>query len=76
MKTPISRETCQQLGRQFHELRLQKRLTIYQVFQQTGLQTTAIDTLEIGRGNLPLALYLKLAKFYHKTVKIELVDSD
>ncbi len=74
MRESISRETCQKLGRCFHELRLQQHLTLYKVYQQSGMSAAAIDNIEIGRGNLPLAWYLKLADFYGKKIKIEIAD--
>lgn len=74
MRESISRETCRKLGRQFHELRLRQHLTLYKIYRQSGMCPSAIDNIEIGRGNLPLAWYLKLADFYGKKIKIEIAD--
>lgn len=73
-----SRENLKQmrrlLGDQLTALRKGKNLTIAEMCLQTGVSSTKLELLEIGKSELNFGLLNYLAVFFDKKIKIEFED--
>lgn len=73
-----SRENLKQmrrlLGDQLTTIRKAKNLTIADLSLQTGISSTKLELLEIGKSELNFGLLNYLAVFLDKKIKIELED--
>ena len=68
------RQTRENLARQINELLFEKRLSIVNVAEQTGIPLQVMESLTLGREVYRPGVLRQLAAFLDKKVKIELVD--
>ena len=68
------RQTRENLARQINELLFEKRLSIVNVAEQTGIPLQVMESLTLGREVSRPGVLRQLAAFLDKKVKIELID--
>ena len=64
-----------ELGEDLRQMRLQKNMTLDEVYMETNIFPHYIDLLECGR-RFNMELLRQLAYFYCKKIKISLVDME
>lgn len=63
-----------QLGEHLVSLRLKAGLTTEHLNQLTGITRLYLENMEVGRGDIMLSVLIRLAYFYGRKIKIELVE--
>ncbi len=62
------------LGPDFHQIRVEKRLTLQQAEQITKIPALMIDRFEIGLDYVPMSTIARLCRGYRKKLLIKVVD--
>ena len=69
------RKLRRQLGFVLFRCRYYKNVTLQSVSRRTGLTTTIIDRIELGKGNVQWSDFLILMNFYGKIFSFEMEKS-